>query len=87
MNTVKDYPPYLDYPKPRKPMTNADLIRAMSDEQLAKWLMEESWDCNDCPEHEWLAAQPDRRVGQCDMKCKEHCLDWLRQPVKDGENE
>lgn len=31
----KNYPPYLDYPKPRKPMTNADRIRAMSDEELA----------------------------------------------------
>lgn len=24
MNEVKDYPPYLDYPKPRRIMTNAD---------------------------------------------------------------
>ncbi len=33
---IKDYPPYLDYPKPAKPVTNADKIRAMSDEELAK---------------------------------------------------
>ena len=32
---VKDYPPYLDYPKERKPMTNADRIRAMTDEEMA----------------------------------------------------
>lgn len=37
-NNVKDYPPYLDYPKPRKPQTNADRIRAMSDEELADWV-------------------------------------------------
>lgn len=38
-NNVKDYPPYLDYPKPRKPQTNADRLRAMSDEELAEWLV------------------------------------------------
>lgn len=37
-DNVKDYPPYLDYPKERKPTTNADRIRAMSDEELAAWL-------------------------------------------------
>lgn len=28
MSEVKDYPPYLDYPKPRKRQTNGDRIRA-----------------------------------------------------------
>ena len=37
-DNVKDYTPYLDYPKPRKPITNGDCIRSMSDEELAKWL-------------------------------------------------
>ena len=36
MDEVKNYPPYLDYPKPRKAQTNADRIRAMSDEELAQ---------------------------------------------------
>ena len=35
---VKDYPPYLDYPKERKPQTNADRIRAMTDEELARFM-------------------------------------------------
>lgn len=35
MDEVKNYPPYLGYPKPYKPKTNADRIRAMSDEDLA----------------------------------------------------
>ena len=26
---MKDYPPYLDYPKSRNPMTNADRIRTI----------------------------------------------------------
>ena len=38
MDEIKDYPPYLDYPKPYKAQTNADRIRAMSDEELAVWL-------------------------------------------------
>lgn len=38
MGEVKDYPPYLDYPKPYKVKTNADRIRTMSDEQLAHLL-------------------------------------------------
>lgn len=46
-DNVKDYPPYLDYPKPRKPQTNADKLRAMSDEELAKFIeqyeLHEAW--------------------------------------------
>ena len=39
MSEVKDYPPYLDYPKERRLITNADRIRAMSDEELAYLLV------------------------------------------------
>ena len=42
MNEVKNYPPYLDYPKPHKPLTNADRVRAMSDEKLAAWAINEA---------------------------------------------
>lgn len=38
MPQIKDYPPYLDYPKPRKKVTNADKIRSMKDEELAELL-------------------------------------------------
>lgn len=34
MSETKDYPPYLDYPKPRRKQTNADKIRSMTDEEL-----------------------------------------------------
>ena len=33
MDDLKNYPSYLDYPKPYKPHTNADRFRAMSDEE------------------------------------------------------
>ena len=42
MDEVKNYPPYLDYPKPYKPLTNADRVRAMSDEELAAWAINEA---------------------------------------------
>lgn len=40
MGEIKDYPPYLDYPKPYKPHTNADRIRSMTDEELATFISE-----------------------------------------------
>jgi hypothetical protein len=61
-DNVKDYPPYLDYPKPRKPITNADRIRAMTDEELAdeilswfNWLNAVEWD--DKRIIEWLKQE------------------------------
>ena len=42
MDEVKNYSPYLDYPKPYKPLTNADRVRAMSDEELAAWAINEA---------------------------------------------
>ena len=42
MDEVKNYPPYLDYPKPYKPLTNADRVRAMGDEELAAWAINEA---------------------------------------------
>ena len=38
MEEVKNYPPYLDHPKPYKAKTNADRIRTMGDEKLANFL-------------------------------------------------
>lgn len=38
MDEVKNYPPYLNYPKPKKVQTNADRIRCMSDEELVEFI-------------------------------------------------
>lgn len=43
MSEVKNYPPYLDRPKPYKAKTNADCIRTMSDEELANFLIGFLW--------------------------------------------
>ena len=67
---MKDYPPYLDYPKSRNPMTNADRIRAMTDEELAEYLTDicyELWN---------LFLEDPKKVW----------LDWLKKPAdKEGE--
>ena len=59
-----------------KPVTNADRIRAMSDEELAKWLCVMNID--DCPDkaHE----------RHCTDKCYECWLDWLKSPVEEVDN-
>lgn len=70
MDEVKDYPPYLDYAKPYKRTTNADRIRAMSDEELAKLLDHELG----CPV-----------TGDCEKMsrdCNACWLDWLKQPAE-----
>ena len=63
-------------------MTNADNIRAMSDEEMAKCIFEIGFDCHLCSEHERLSYNPFLRHEKCDEKCVEHCLEWLKQPVK-----
>ena len=63
-------------------ITNADRIRAMSDEELAKHLHDIGWDCQLCAEHKRLDNEPLLRSEKCDEKCMEHCLEWLKQPAE-----
>ena len=63
------------------PMTNADRIRAMSDEELAASCL------LPCP----YIEDP---YGECkfgwhtpEQTCAECILEWLKQPAKDGEDE
>ena len=56
--------------------TNADRIRAMSDEELAKMLTvgKGAFACFECREI---------GDGECSMKCDERCLEWLQQPAEE----
>lgn len=65
-----------------KVMTNADRIRAMSDEELATHLHDIGWDCHLCAEHRRLDNEPLLRGEKCDEKCVEHCLEWIKQPAE-----
>lgn len=57
---------YIEEHQP-KPMTNADKIRAMTDEELAYWIM--------CPYDSPYCTGTDR--------CIECTLEWLKQPAED----
>ena len=59
--------------------TNADHIRSMTDEELAKWVTD-AWDCHECSEHERIGDHPLLKSEPCDQECERHCLDWLKQP-------
>lgn len=75
MSDVKDYPPYLDHPKPRQSMTNADRIRAMSDEELAKFIATPC-QCEVRPKRDGF-----RECGN-DL-CLQYLLKWLQQPAEE----
>ena len=62
--------------------TNADRIRAMSDEEMARHLHCIGWDCHLCSEHRRLDNEPLLRNEKCDENCFEHCLEWLKQPAE-----
>ena len=75
MDEVKNYPPYLDHPKPRQIGSNADRIRAMSDEELAKWLC--SIATAECCE----TSCPGRELCS---KGHNGLMDWLKQPAEES---
>ena len=69
------------YTVPKKPQTNADRIRAMSDGELAAWLMALSCICECCARVEECIDVPGYN------ECKKGATEWLKQPAKDGGNE
>ena len=73
MDDVKNYPPYLDYPKPHKAHTNADRIRSMSDDELND-LFHEIYNAGaeDASSYEW--GQRTNRF--------EWTMDWLQMPTE-----
>ena len=62
--------------KTNMPQTNADKNRAMSDEELAKWMagLTTVGACNDL-------GIPDSDL--CDRKCESCCLAWLRRAAEE----
>jgi len=59
-----------------RPLTNADKIRAMTDEELAKWFCDKvSCGC------ECLALC--RNCGRDDKSCSQAWLNWLKQEVQE----
>ena len=75
---VTYWTPISEPPKEDKPMTNADRIRFMSDEELAKFI-NDSIACDHCI-HDGHCNEFDNY-----QKCLEGVLKRLRQPVEDTE--
>ena len=69
--------PYEKCPVPDLPMTNADRIRAMTDEELAERLAILT-DCVNCP-----CRDPHDQCDTADGSCKKQWLDWLKKEVED----
>lgn len=56
-----------------KPQTNADRIRAMSDEELAEFIWDRSF---------FYGRPPKRNCMQCNQdSCRDCWLDWLKREV------
>ena len=60
-----------------KTMTNADRIRAMSDEELARWI---TYACD--VDLEMFCSNP-KRTRPCDNNCDLCAIDWLEQPAEE----
>lgn len=63
------------------PSTNADRIRAMSDEALAEFFEKvHEYPCEACCNN----LSSCRRNNALEPVCKRHYLDWLQQPAEEG---
>ena len=63
----------------KKLQTNADRIRAMSDEDLEDFLLTEEWMCDT-----YISC------SECPLRGEKGCisiLEWLKQPVKENDND
>ncbi len=78
MPDVKDYPPYLDYPKERKKPSNADNIRKMSDNELAEYLSERST----APSCTGRCHKDYEVYGELRTFCYDCWLNWLKQEAE-----
>ena len=60
-------------------MTNADKIRAMTDEKLAVWIADRVYgmECSNCPAYEPCVPTME------DMTCKDHILEWLQEEANE----
>lgn len=63
---AKDFPPYIDYPKPRKPITNYDRLISKTPEEMAAQIVE------------WIEGV-DPVCGTLYDNDIDRWIDWLRQ--------
>ena len=66
----------------KQPQTNADRIRAMSDEELMQFLFNEVSNNTICS----FCVPTMRTKCKCDGHCKNGILEWLKQPAEVKDN-
>ena len=66
------------------PITNADRIRAMSDEELAVFLDDLTCLCVDCNDHDGVNENCPIYKQGCGRYCEpKDLMDWLQQPAEE----
>ena len=66
------------------PMTNADRIRAMSDEELTVFLDDLTCLCVDCNDHDGVNENCPIYKQGCGRYCEpKDLMDWLQQPAEE----
>ena len=76
---------HTDCPYRTEPMTNADRIRSMSDEELVVFLDGFSSQCIECAEYEKNESCPIYKEGRY---CRpQEIMEWLQQPAKENNYE
>ena len=63
--------------------TNADHIRSMTDEELAKWMDAQYTSCSACSEYERCNGEVAFGAEPCDGECTQHYLEWLKKPYEE----
>lgn len=83
MEEVKNYPPYLDYPKERKMQTNGDKLRKMSDKELAGFLAGKFTDSTTQRMMEFGKMRSATEISaEADLWFR-IWMQWLRTPLED----
>ena len=68
--TCEEFPEVCEHWSPKKPLTNADIIRAMTNKELAEWIAD-IVDCGeDCPVYYRCT------IDRC---CEEDLFQWLQK--------
>lgn len=66
----------------RDPTTNLEalkkVIAGMTAQQMAEFIVEYRWTCDDCPEYDLMFKY------KCSMNCKGRCEEWLNLPEDPG---
>lgn len=60
-------------------ITNYERIRTMSVDEMAEFLADNAFGCNECEEAIRLCDNPLTKDENCDGDCSTHCKEWLKQ--------